>query len=57
MAEYHSIFFKQWLQVNGKPVRPEVTVMQFGIDETGGPQIIRTEIDHVCGKNVDNQKQ
>ena len=53
VAEYYSIFFKQWLRLTGEPVKPYVTVMQFGIDgidETGGPQIIRTKIDHVRGK-------
>ena len=49
-AEYYSISFKEWLKINGEEVRPEVTVMQFGIDgiaERGMPQKVRTIIDHV----------
>ena len=53
VAEYYSIFFKQWLRLNGEPFKPNVTVTQFGIDgidETGSPQFLRTKFDHVRGK-------
>ena len=59
-AEYYSISFKEWLKINGEAVRPEVTVMQFGIDgidETAIPEKVRTIIDHVRLKSVDIQRQ
>jgi len=46
-AEYCSMFFKQWLKINGEPVKPEITVTQFGIDGTDCPQMIEARIDHV----------
>ena len=52
-AQYYSVFFKRWLWINGEDfyrqeaVWPEVTVMQFGIESTGCPLIIRTTIEHV----------
>jgi hypothetical protein len=36
-------------------VTPEVTVMEFGIDSTGCLQMIKTTIDHVRVKSVDNR--
>ena len=33
--------------MNGEAVWPEVTVMQFGIDETECPQMIKNTIEHV----------
>ena len=46
-AEYYSIFYKKWLKINGQPVIPEITVMQFGIDATEHPQTIAARIEHI----------
>ena len=46
-AEYYSIFHKKWLKINGQPVIPEITVMQFGIDATEHPQMIAARIEHI----------
>ena len=56
-AEYYPMFFNQWLQINGEPVTPEVPVMEFGIEGTGSLQMIKTKIDHVRVKSVDNQRK
>ena len=48
MAAYYSMFFfLKWLNINGEAVRPEVTVMEFGIEGTGCLQMIKTTIGHV----------
>ena len=46
-AEYYSMFYKKWLKINVQPLIPEITVMQFGLDETEYPQMIAARIDHV----------
>jgi len=46
-AEYYSVFHKKWLKINGQPVIPEITVMQFGVDATEQPQMIAERIEHV----------
>ena len=46
-AEYYSIFYKKWFKINGQPVIPEITVMQFGVDATEQPLMIAERIKHV----------
>ena len=52
-AEYYSMSSKQWLWINGEAldqleaVWPEITVMQFGLETTGCPQIIKLTIEHI----------
>jgi len=47
------MFFKRWQCITcdvldqQEPVLPEITVMQFRIDNSGCPQIINTTIEHV----------
>jgi len=44
---------KQWLWINGEAldqleaVWPKITVMQFGLESTGCPQIIQRNIEHI----------
>jgi len=56
-AEYYSMSFKQCLRINGEPVRPEDTVMEFGIENTGYMLMIKTTIDHVRVKSVDKERK
>ena len=52
-TQYYSMFFKSWQWINGEDldqqeaVWPEITVMQFGIENTGCPLMIKTTIIHV----------
>jgi hypothetical protein len=58
MAQYYSMFFKRWQWINGESldqqeaVWPEITVMQFGIENTGCLQMIKTTIEHVRSRRV-----
>ena len=53
IAEYYSMSSKQWFWINGEAldqleaVWPEITVMQFGFESTGCPQIIKLTIEHI----------
>jgi len=52
-AEYFCKSLKRWKWINGNPLNqheavwPEITVMQFGTENTGCKQIIRTTVEHV----------
>jgi len=58
MAQYYSMFFKRWQWINGESldqleaVWPENTVMQFGTENTGCLQMIKTTIEHVRSRRV-----
>ena len=53
MAEYYNMLFKKEFYINGsrlnqrEPVLPETTWMEFGIDSTTHPKLIRQKLEAV----------
>jgi hypothetical protein len=56
MAEYYNMFFKNIIYINGprlnqlKPVLPPVTWMEFRIDNTTHPKMIRRKLEEEIHK-------
>jgi len=65
-AEYYSMSLKRLIWINGEALNqheaewPEITVMQFGTENTGCQQITKTTIEHIrsyTAMSSDFQKQ
>jgi hypothetical protein len=56
MAEYYNMFFKKFIYIHGprlnqlEPVLPPVTWMEFGIDNTTHPKMIRRKLEEEIRK-------
>ena len=59
MAEYYSRLFKKFVYINGsrlnhlEPVLPEITVMDFGIDNTIHHRLIRHKFKQILMIEID----
>jgi len=59
MAQYYSMLFKKFIYINGsllnqlEPVLPEIIVMDFGIDNTTHPQLIRRKLEEIRMIEID----
>ena len=47
-TRYYSMASKRWMWINGNDLQSEITVAQFGIENTVCQQIIKTTIAHIC---------
>ena len=58
MFNYYNMCLGKHIYINGsylnqlRPVRPEIPVSWFGIDNTGFPRIIRSMLEHVSQQDV-----
>jgi hypothetical protein len=56
MAEYYNMFFKKFIYINGlrliqlELVLPPVTWMEFGVDNTTHPKMIRRKLEETIRK-------
>jgi len=59
-AEYYSMSLKRWMWINGMALNQQAIYMQFGTENTGCQQIIKTTFEHVrscTAMSSDFQKQ